>query len=184
VAADDGRFLFGYERVANGTANIPTPIVKDNYVFCSSGYGTGAALLKLTAKGKNVTAQEVYYLPGDKFQNHHGGMIRIGNYIYAGHGHNEGFPVCLDMMSGQTKWGPGRGPGSGSAAIVAADGKLVFRYQNGVVALIDASPQKFNLRGTFQIPHDPGNSWPHPVIANGKLFLRVQDRLLCYDVKA
>jgi outer membrane protein assembly factor BamB len=113
VAADDGRFLWHYGRIANGTANIPTSIVRDDLVFCSTGYNTGAALLRLAADGDGVRADEVYFLePGD-MQNHHGGMVLVGDYVYCGHGHNNGFPLCVELETGDIAWSQGRGPGSG-----------------------------------------------------------------------
>jgi outer membrane protein assembly factor BamB len=184
VAAKDGKFLWRYNKIANGTANIPTPIVKGDLVFCSTGYGQGSALLKLVPKGKGVEAREVYYLPGNKLQNHHGGLIRVGDYIYGGHGHNAGLPFCLELKSGKMVWGPERGAGSGSAAVVYADGNVYFRYENGLMALVGASPKGYKLKGTFRIPHKGGApSWSHPVIAGKKLFLREQDWLMCYDLK-
>ena len=127
VAAKDGRFLWGYNRIANGTANIPTPIVSGDYVFCSSGYGAGAALLKVEGAGDGLKAQEVYFLPSKKVQNHHGGMVLVGDYIYCGHGQNQGFPTCIEMKTGKIAWQPGRGPGEGSAAVLYADGNLYGR---------------------------------------------------------
>ena len=183
VRADDGKLLWNYNRVANGVANIPTAIVKDNHVFCSTGYQTGAALLKLSKGDDGLKAEEVYFLPSDKFQNHHGGMILVGDYIYAGHGHNKGFPICLELKTGNIQWGPERGPGTDSAAVAYADGDLYFRYQNGTVALIEATPDQYKLKGSFDIPDVTNPSWPHLVIAGGKLYVREQDALLCYDIK-
>ncbi len=183
VSAADGKLLWTYNRVANGTANIPTPIVKGDYVFCSSGYGTGAGLLKLVKDGSGVKALEQYFLEASELQNHHGGMVLVGDYVYCGHGHNQGFPICVEMLSGKITWEPGRGPGKESAAITCADGHLYFRYQDGVMALIEATPDKYVLKGSFQLPSLNGPSWPHPVVAGGRLYLRDQDTLLCYDVK-
>ena len=182
--AKTGQLLWGYNRVANGTANIPTPIVKGDYVFCSSGYGDGGtALLKISRSGKTFTADEVYWRSNNELQNHHGGMILIGNYVYMGHGHNNGLPVCVDIKTGQPTWGPSRGPGAESAAIAYADGHLYFRYQNGIMALIEANPKEYKVTGKFKIAVHNGNSWPHPVIAGGKLYLRDQDELVCYNIK-
>ena len=128
VAASDGRLLWHYDRVANGTAVIPTPLVWDDHVFVSSGYGTGAALLKLVKSDAGVKAEEQYFLDASTFQNHHGGMVRIGNHIYAGRGHNNGFPVCIEWKTGKVVWEKDRGPGRESAAVIAADGNLYFRY--------------------------------------------------------
>lgn len=184
VRASDGKVLWTYNRIANGTANIPTPIVKGDFVFTSTGYGTGAALLKLSRDGSGVTAEEVYFLDAKDMQNHHGGMILLGDHIYCGHGHNNGFPLCIEMATGEVAWRPGRGPGSGSAAIAYADGHLYFRYQDGTMALIEATPQEYRLKGTFK-PQIASNreKWPHPVISDGRLYLRDQDSLLCYDIR-
>ena len=184
VRADNGETLWTYNAIANGTANIPTPIVHGDYVFCSSGYNTGAALLKLTKSGNGVRAHEEYFLKPSVMQNHHGGMVLVGDYVYCGNGHNNGFPICVNLKTGKVAWEPGRGPGQESAAIACADGNLYFRYQNGLMALIEASPEKYHLKSTFQIPGTGQPSWPHPAIAEGKLYLRDQDLLFVYDIQA
>lgn len=183
VDAKKGTLLWGYNRAANGTANVPTPLVKDDFVFCSTGYGTGAALLRLSGRRGRITAQEVYFKDGNQLQNHHGGMILLGDHVYLGHGHNNGLPVCVDLRSGRDAWRPGRGPGTGSAAITYADGHLYFRYENGVMALIEATPKSYELKGSFKIGINNGRSWAHPVISNGRLYLRDQDELICYDIR-
>ena len=184
VSAKTGKVLWTYNDVANDTANIPTPLVSGDFVFCSSGYGTGAALLKLAKDGSGVKAEEVYFLKANDMENHHGGMILVGDHVSCGHGHNEGFPLCIELKTGKTAWRPGRGPGGGSAAIAYADGHLYFRYQDGVMALIEANPKEYKLKGSFKLATHNGESWPHPVISGGKLYVRDQDALLCYDIKA
>jgi outer membrane protein assembly factor BamB len=258
VNAQDGKVLWHYNRVANGTANIPTPLVWDDYVFCSSGYGTGAALLQIVkasgapkpaapvdaakveeatkkleaakaemarqreaakaAEGKDgkraakdlksqvataaqaldaargitpglpiagspLEAQEQYFLAASTFQNHHGGMVRIGDYIYAGTGHNNGFPICIEWKTGKVVWNEARGPGKESAAVIAADGNLYFRYQDGTMALIGATPDGYAVHGAFKLASVDGPSWPHPAIQGGRLYLRSQDNLMCYDLR-
>jgi len=185
VRASDGQFLWGYNRVANGTANISTPLVTGNLVFASSGYQTGAALLELAPAADNrVTAVEKYFLDSRTFQNHHGGMLLIGGYVYAGHGHRLGFPMCIELASGKVLWGGNfRNDGGGSAAISAADGHLYFRYENGMMMLIEATPTAYREKGKFQIPGVRNPSWSHPVVAGGRLYLREQDALHVYDVK-
>jgi len=186
VRASDGKFLWNYDRVANGTANIPTPIVSGDYVFCSTGYGAGAALLKLSKDGDGIRCEEQYFLTGDKIQNHHGQMVLKDGYVYFGNKHNNGFPVCVEMATGKIVWGGSqRGPGSGSAAVTLADRGLIFRYQSGEVALIEATPSDYKLKGTLQ-PDYVGKEacWSHPVVIGGRLYLRDQDKLMCYDVKA
>jgi outer membrane protein assembly factor BamB len=184
VRAEDGKFLWSYGDVANGTANIPTPIVSGDFVFCSSGYDTGSALLKITGRGDEATAQEVYFLDARTFQNHHGGMVLVDGFVYAGHGHNNGFPICVEMASGKVVWGGQmRGPGSGSAAVTYADGDLIFRYQDGKIALIEANPRQYRLKSEFTPVHQDRESWAHPVVADGKLYLREQDVLMCYNLR-
>ncbi len=184
VRASDGQMLWHYGDVANTTANVPTPLVKGDYVFGSSGYGDGGSvLLKLMPAGRgSVRYNEVYYKRNSEVQNHHGGMVLIGNHVYMGHGHNNGFPLCLDLVSGRKMWGPERGVGEGSAAVVAADGHLYFRYENAVMALIEATPRGYHLKGSFNIKSRNGKSWAHPVIADKRLYLRDQDELHCYDI--
>lgn len=184
VAAKDGRTLWTYNRVANRTANIPTPIVSGDYVFCSSGYGTGAALLKIVKDGSDLKAEEVYFLRARTLQNHHGGMVLVDGYVYCGHGHGRGFPICVELKTGQVKWGGRiRGPGTGSAAVVYANGHVYFRYENGVMALVEATPKEYRLKGSFKLASVNGKSWPHPVIYDGKLYLRDGNTLMCYDVR-
>ena len=188
IDARDGRFLWGFNKIANETANIPTPVVHNEYVFAANGYTAGSVLLKLVAdrdqNGANqgVKAEAVYTLAGNQFQNHHGGFVRLGDYLFSGHGNNNGLPTCLDFNSGRVIW-KRRGPGVGSASVVAADGRLYFRYQNGVVALIDATTRGYELQGTFEIPGAGGDSWAHPVVANGRLYLREQDSVWACDLR-
>jgi outer membrane protein assembly factor BamB len=185
VDAASGQLLWRYDRIANGTANIPTPVVFDDYIICSSGYGTGAALLRVVPGGGRVNIREQYFLPADTLQNHHGGMVLVDGHLYCGHGHNNGFPICLDIRSGRVVWGGDqRGPGTGSAAVTFAEGHLYFRYQNGVMALIEATPQRYNLKGSFRLASVRSESWPHPVISTGRLYVRDQEVLMCYDIKA
>ncbi len=185
VNAKTGKFLWSYPRVANGTANIPTPIVKGDQVFASTGYGTGAALLRLIpSEDGAVRAEEVYFLKANKVQNHHGGMVMLGDYIYGGHGDNRGNPFCLEWKTGKLAWGPLEGPGGGSAAVLYADGHLYFRYDNNVMALIEATPTEYKLKGEFNLPKGASTpGWSHPVIHNGRLYLRGVDQVYCYDIK-
>jgi outer membrane protein assembly factor BamB len=184
INARDGSFLWRYNRIANGTANIPTPIVHNDLVFCSTGYGTGAALLQLVPKDGGIDAKELYFLKGKTLQNHHGGTIRLGDHIYGGHGHNDGLPFCLNFKTGTLAWGPLRGPGERSACVTYADGHLYYRYENGVMALVEATPTAYRLKSLFNLPSYTGTpSWPHPVIANGRLYIRGNDVLLCYDIR-
>lgn len=184
VRAADGKLLWRHAGVAGHTANIPTPIVRGNYVFYTTGYEDGgSALLKIVPHGEELTAEEEWHKSAKELRNHHGGVVLVGDYIYGGHGQNQGFPFCVRFLTGENVWPMKRGPGEGSAAVTYADGRLYFRYQNGVMALIEADPKECKVISTFNIPEGSRPSWSHPVIAGGRLYLRDKDRLLCYDVR-
>jgi len=183
IRAKDGELLWRYQRVSNGTANIPTSLIDGDYVFTSTGYNTGSALLKLVAKSGGVEAQEVYWLDFSEFQNKHGGMTLVDGHIYAGDGNGSGLPICVNMKTGDVAWGPERGSGSGETSLVYADGHLILRRQSGAVMLVEATPKEFRVIGSFTPAYQEGKTWAHPVIANGKLYLREQGKLMCYNIK-
>jgi outer membrane protein assembly factor BamB len=194
VAADTGKLLWQYNKAAlGGVAQIPTPIVRGDKVWFSTSYSGGAALLQLVKTGDKFTVKELKTYRKPELNNHHGGMVLVGDYVYFGHDQNQGYPVCVEFETGEIKWGPERNKdrvagGSGSAAVTAADGRLYVRYQNGVMVLIDPSPDGLKVVSSFKLPEPDvksfPQSWPHPVIANGKLYVRDQTVMYCYDVKA
>lgn len=183
VEAATGRFLWGYNRIANDVANIATPVIDGDHVFVTTGYGTGAALLQLQRDGDAVTAREVWFHGGEVLQNHHGGVVLVDGVLYTGTGHNRGYPIAVRAADGEVLWGPERNAGRNSAAITYADGRLYMRYQSGIMILVEASPAGYVEHGSFPIPDAAEFSWSHPVVANGRLYLREQDRLLSYDVR-
>jgi hypothetical protein len=182
VEAATGRFLWGYNRIANDVANIPTPLIDGDRVFVATGYGTGSAMLQLNATESGVEAEEIWFHGGNVLQNHHGGVVLLDGVLYAGTGHNRGYPIAVRAADGEVLWGPERNEGSGSAAVAFADGRLYLRYQSGIMLLLDASPEGYVERGSFPIPDAAEFSWAHPVIANGRLYLREQNHLLAYDI--
>ena len=188
VEAGKGKLLWRYDRIANPVANIPTAIVVDDHLICSTGYKQGGlAVLQMSPKGKEgVQVKEVFYHDNRSLQNHHGGMVRQGDYLYLCHGHNSGAPTCFNWKTNQIQWKQSqRALGEGSACLLFADGNLYIRYEGGTMVLVEANPLSFKLKGKFKLPDNSGfPSWPHPVIANGKMYIRDQDLLLCFDVKA
>jgi outer membrane protein assembly factor BamB len=184
IRASDGWYMWGYNRVANNIANISTPVVSGNYVFASTSYDAGSALLEIAAAPEGrVTARQKYFISPGQFQNHHGGVVLLGGYLYGGHGRSNGVPVCIELSTGKLMWPRARGAGSGSAAVTAADGHIYFRYQDGTMALVEASPAEYKETGRFTIPDVHAFSWSHPVITGGRLYLREQDALHVYNIK-
>lgn len=185
VRAKDGKLLWRYgdkrERFAHNTANVPTPIVHGDTVFASAGYGRGGGLLQLIGTNGDLTAKELYFK--NQLNNKHGGVVLVGEYLY-GDRDDSGRPWCADLKTGEVKWQrQGGGPGGGSASLAYADGHFYVRYANGYVALVEATPAAYKEKSTFKIPNSDHNSWNHPVVIGGRLYLREKDVLWCYDVK-
>ncbi|MGH7194803.1 MAG: PQQ-binding-like beta-propeller repeat protein, partial [Candidatus Saccharimonadales bacterium] len=182
VRASDGKLLWSYP-IDKTTAVIPTPIVRDDLVFFSAGYGRGGALLRQVPRGDDEVEIEEIYPLNKALANKHGGVVLVGDYVY-GDSEDKGILFCAELMTGEVKWKE-RGPGSGSAAVAAADGCLYINYGNGVMALAKASPEAFTVLSSFTVPGSGERpSWMHPIVLDGKLYVREQDRLLCYDVRA
>lgn len=179
IAPNDGKLLW-QTSFPGRTAVVPTPIVRENEVYVTAGYGAGCKLVRIGA-GNDVTT--VY--ENKVMKNHHGGVILVGDYLY---GHNDLAWACQNFKTGEEVWSQ-RAVGKG--AVGYADGMLYCLDEgSGAVVLADASPNGWKEHGRFKL--DPqtrirssgGRIWTHPVISNGKLYLRDQDLIYCYDVKA
>lgn len=187
VAAEDGKVLWRFDKPANRTGiNCSTPVYHDGYIFAASAYDHGGSLAKLSKnEDGSFAAEEVYF--SRRMQNHHGGMIINDGVLFGANGGNSGgYLVALDFLTGEVLWDErrsGRRAPKGSVAL--ADGRLYYRTEDGTMLLIEPSAKEFLERGRFEQPDQSGKpTWAHPVIANGKLYLRDHDVLLCYDVKA
>jgi outer membrane protein assembly factor BamB len=179
VGAKDGKLLWTYKGVS-GSFNCCTPIFHDGHVFVSAEGDdgkTGCALLKLTASGAGVTAKEVYR--NTDLANQHGGVVRLGGALY---GTSDTALVCVDFRTGQTRW---KNPAVGQGTVLAADGHLYVFGFRGTLALVAASPDGYTEKSRFNPPHRAGKiaALAHPAIADGRLYLRDQEALLCYDLK-
>jgi outer membrane protein assembly factor BamB len=181
VRADDGKLLWTFD-IEQTTAVIPTPIVRDDLVFFVAGYGRGGALLKQVpgAEGE-ITVEEIYPLKKE-LGNKHGGVVLVGDYLY-GDSEDRGIPYCAELLTGDVKW-RSRGAGHDSASLAAADGNLYIHYADGTMTLVKASPDAFEEVGHFEVPGSGERpSWSHPVVLDGKLYVREGDVIVCYDVR-
>ena len=181
IAVDSGKLLW-QSSFPGRTAVIPTPIFKDDSVFVTAGYGAGCKLIKL---GPEQTATDVY--ANGNLGNHHGGVLLLGDYLY-GHADKAGW-TCLNFKTGEMVWQKKEALGKG--AVAAANGMLYcVAESDGTVVLAEASPTGWSEKGRFKLnpqstKRSPsGKIWTHPVIANGKLYLRDQEIIYCFDVKA
>ena len=176
IAAETGQPLWHYDSPANETANCSTPVVQSDSVFAASGYGTGGGRAQIARRGNSWNVSESYFVR--KMQNHHGGFVLHDGHIY---GTNDSVLMCIDWETGEVRW-QDRCVGKGS--VVFADGHLYVRGEGGEVALVQANPGSYVEKGRFSQPDRSGKSaWAHPVVANGRLFLHDEERLLAYSVR-
>jgi outer membrane protein assembly factor BamB len=180
VDAKTGEFLWRYADAAKGPAQIPTPIVSRDLVYTAVPR-VGAAALRLTPTTKGITAEQVYLTRGLPSAN--GGAVLVGDHVYGSAGPGL---VAGELSSGIVKWqAESIGPGS----LAAADGHLYVHGENGDVALVEASPDAYREKGRFTPPNQPKHAdpmekaWSHPVVANGRLYIRDLGTLWAYDVK-
>ncbi len=162
------------------TAVIPSPIFDEGQVYVTSGYNVGSKLIKI---GEDNSASEVWYTKD--MQNHHGGVIKVGDFFY---GTNNQTLVCQSAKDGKKVWATRQ---IQKGCLGYADG-LFYHVQetNGKVTLFDASQKNLAIKSSFVLSPQTerragkGMIWTHPVIVNGKLYLRDQNIIYCYDVKS
>src|SRR4051812_4619429 len=174
----DGTLLWRLIR-RGSTAVIPTPVVFKNLVYVTSGYGAGCSCVEVKKTVDKFEANELW--KNKDMVNHHGGVIRVGANVY-GHSDSNGW-TCQDIATGQVLW---KDKSFGKGSIAYADNRFVLRSEDkGTLALIEASPAAYKEHGRFEQPNrSKEKAWAHPVISNGKLYVRDEDHLLCYNVSA
>jgi alcohol dehydrogenase (cytochrome c) len=131
------------------------------------------------------TAEEVYF--SKRMQNHHGGLVLHDGALYGANGGNGGgYLICLDFQTGDVNWDErSEGQRARKGSIALADSRIYYRTEEGAILLLEPSREQYIERGRFEQPDRTDlPAWAHPVIANGKLYIRDQDLLLCYDVKS
>lgn len=169
----DGKLLWEYEKPANNVANVATPIVHANRVFISSDYGTGGGVVEIKPDNK---AQEIYF--NKNMKNHHSSSVLVGDYLY---GFSSSILTAMKFDTGEIAWHD-RSVGKGS--LVYADGNLYCLSENGVVGLVEATPTGYKEKGRFRIQQGSLPTWAHPVVAGGRLYIRDQDTIYAFDVRA
>lgn len=175
VEAKTGKFLWRYDRTVDPGANIMTPIILGSRIF-TSGSRAGGGLVELSADGDAVKTTELYF--EKSVAPSIGGAVLVDGHLYGSAGQTL---FCAEFATGKEKW---RDRSVGPAGLCYADGRLYVRgYNSGDVALVEPTPDGYREKGRFKQPERSKiAAWPHPVVANGGLYLRDQDVLLCYDV--
>ena len=176
VSASSGRTMWKNAFSSGNTANCPTPAYSKRHVFWANGYNKGGICLKLSRSGSSVRARQAWTTRD--MNCHHGGYIIHEGHIYGNHG---GGWVCLELETGKKKWEE-RGVGKGS--VCWADGMLyLFGERGGRVGLATCSPDGMEMKGQFSV-RGSGTSWAYPVVIGGRLYVRYDTNLYCFDVKA
>ncbi len=176
VLAKNGELLWRYSPVSNSTANIATPVVHENFVFLSTDYGTGCALLRLENTGGSVQASEVYF--NRDMKNHYSSSVLLDGYLY---GFSSRILTAMHFATGEVAW---RDRSVGKGQIIHADGRLYILGDDGIVGLVDPHPSEYREVSRFEIGSGDYPTWTLPVIADGRLYLRDQDRLHAFDVSS
>ena len=183
VDAKTGEFLWRYEKTSTGPANIPTPVAHAGYVYSANARRFGGGLVQLHATAGGVTAEEVYFERA--VPNTLGGQVLLDGYLY---GTNSEGMVVSEFLTGKVAW---QAESVGPGAVLYAAGRLYVHGENGDVALVEATTEGYREKGRFTPPNQPEHprgpreaAWAHPVLANGRLYIRDLGTLWCYDVRS
>ncbi|MSU77443.1 MAG: hypothetical protein EXS16_05020 [Gemmataceae bacterium] len=176
VAPDTGEELWDHPRVVDSNCNIATPIVVGDYVFISAGYNRGCAVLKIEKAGDTWKPALVY--AHRRMRNHFSTSVRRGDFLY---GFDDTNLTCMNFRTGEILWKE-RGFDKGSVLLVA--NQLIIYGENGILALADATPKEYTEKSRFTFTKNGRSCWSVPVLANGKLYVRDHERLVCFDVAA
>ena len=145
-----------------------------NRFFISSGYGKGAALVEVTASGGALTARKVWEKATKAMNNKFNSSVLYEGYAY---GLDEGILACVDVKTGDQKWKGGR---YGYGQVILASGHLIVITEEGELVLVKATPDKHTEVARFSAIE--GKTWNYPAIADGRLLVRNQTQMACFDV--
>jgi outer membrane protein assembly factor BamB/protein-L-isoaspartate O-methyltransferase len=178
TSAKDGKLLWKYDGMGTRGAATHAPVVRGDTVFYASGYGSGHALLKITRKGNDWAVEETYRLRNNSYVPWLGSPTQVGSHVFLNAA--QGL-LCIERETGQPAWEKQLG----RCTYTVADGRLYVRSQKGAMYLAAADPKAYRSFGEFTPPQGDAKqpAWTFPVVANGHLFVRDFDVLLCYDVR-
>lgn len=180
VNADTGRLLWRVEHITPFDENINTPIFHNGCIFICSRT-TGSQLFRLNVNGEKVSIEKVW--KSELLESQHGGIILLDGYLYGSSRTSILGPwVCLDFKTGKRMYSE---PGIGTGSLTYADGLIYALNQRSTMALVQPTPHAFQVISQFSIPKfGKGPTWAHPVVCNGRLYIRHGNFLYCYDIKA
>lgn len=175
VEAATGKKLWSHPNTNRYSVHANTPVYGDGMILCTSGYGRGSTMLRLTNGGSKV--EEVWF--SKELDNRMGAMVKVGNYAY-GSGDSNRFWFCVDWNTGAIKY---QEKGLAMGNIIANNNQLYCYTDRGEMLLINASPSKLDIVSRFNITKGTAQHWAHPVIYKGVLYVRHGDTLMAYKIK-
>jgi outer membrane protein assembly factor BamB len=169
-----GKKLWSFEQINRHGVHPNVPVYADNMLLCTSGYGKGSVMLRLTDGGRKV--EKVWDAP--QLDSRIGAMVKIGDYAY-GSGDNNRFWFCVDWKTGELKYKENTLP---IGNVIAADGMLYCYSDRGDFALVKTTPEKFDIVSRFPITMGTDQHWAHPVIRKGVIYVRHGNTLMAYKI--
>ena len=176
IDAKSGNYLWHYDHITRYDINPNSPLYHDGFIYTVSGYGTGGQLLQLAADGKKVSK----IWSNETMDSQMGAAILFDAYLYGSGHQNKGWH-CIAWKTGELKYSSRELGNKGN--IISADGLLYCYDENGSIGLVRPNPQKFDLISSFEIEEGSGPHWAHPVISEGRLYVRHGEALMVYDIK-
>ena len=190
-------FSYWFRARQDSSVNAMTPVVQDDLIFISSAYfRNGSVLLRVAPDDKSVTP----VWNGLQLEIHWTRPVLLNGFLYAFSGRNEpdGILRCVEFKTGRIAWERPEGwPNAGHAklaegekppdvygrgSMIVADGKLIALGEAGLLGFFKPNPEKLEEIARWQVPHLRYPCWTAPVLANKRLYLRDEDRLVCYDL--
>jgi outer membrane protein assembly factor BamB len=174
VDANTGKKLWSYEQINRTDVHPNIPVYSDNMLLCTSGYGKGSVMLRLTNGGNSV--EKVWNSP--QLDSRIGAMVKVDDYAY-GSGDANRFWFCVDWNTGELKYKENALP---IGNVITADGMLYCYSDRGDFALVKVTPEKFDIVSRFPVTLGTDQHWAHPVIYKGVLYVRHGNTLMAYKI--
>jgi outer membrane protein assembly factor BamB len=174
VTPQDGSLLWRFPWLTRFDANIATPIVVGDYVFISSNYDRGCAVLEVTL-GKDGAFQAKSVFEHNRMRNHFSTCVFYQDHLY---GFDNDTLECMSFRTGEIAW---KKKDFKKGSMLIADGKLIILGESGTLALAEASPLDYRQISSFQFSRN--KCWTAPVLTGGRLYVRDEQKIVCYDLR-
>jgi outer membrane protein assembly factor BamB len=176
----DGKVTDSYPWATQHSGNVATPLIVDDYVFISAAYGQGCALLRAERKDDGVKLVQVYSRRLRGLQNHHSTSVYKDRYLFGFDG-VAGRLKCIEFDTGNEKEG-WDASGVGKGSLILADKHLIIQTERGELCLVEATPEEFRLVAKISTVLSGNHNWASPTLVDGRLYLRDEEKVVCYDV--